>query len=253
MTDIFITSFYRLKFLKKTLKYIDERTEKGTYQIHIFDNGSDEETTDFLYQLLKKGKVSSIHLDNRNTGCLYNKGIFHMMVESSQKYYVVTDNDVYPPLLTPDWLSQMTFLMDKYEDVAFLAPQLPPIELQMPYEFNEDIAYCEAVGNTFKMVRRGVFPIKDFEPKLMAFGDDGKVCEDIKKYGYRSAFCRNIYCFHAGQCKNWGYETDQVNKDPRKIGYTRPFLYPIETLDTFEPFERLKIDSYIKRQNLDAK
>lgn len=247
MTDIFITSFYRKEFTRKSLRLIKERTEPGTYQIHIFDNGSDKETTDYLYSLLKAKEIASLHLDSRNTGCLYNKGIFHMMVESDKKYYVVSDNDVYPPKLEPDWLSRMTSIMDKYPQVAFLAPQLPPIQLQSPYAFDEDIALCEAVGNTFKMVRRDAFPLLGLKTKLMAFGDDGEVCKLVKEKGYHSAFCRDIYCYHAGQCENWGYNVEQINEDPRKAGYSEPFIYPIKNEETFEPIHELTVNFYIDK------
>lgn len=242
MIDIFITSFYRKDFTEKTLRLIEERTTPGSYQIHIFDNASDKETKDYLYSLLEAKKIASLHLDTRNTGCLYNKGIFHMMVESDSKYYIVSDNDVYPPMLTPDWLTQMKAIMDKYPQIAFLTPQLPPIQLQMPYAFNEDVVVCQAVGNTFKMVRRELFPIDRFKTKLMAFGDDGEVCKLVTEKGYQSAFCRRIYCYHAGQCDNWGYEEEQLGQDPRKAGYSTPFTYPLKNEETYEPIHELTMD-----------
>ncbi len=243
MTDIYVTSFYRKHFTERCLNEIHERTTSGTYQIHIFDNGSDTETRDYLYQLLHDKKITSVHLDSRNTGCVYNKGIFHMMTECDKPYYVVTDNDVFPPKLDPDWLSQMTKIMDEYQNLGMLAMQLPPQSLQMPVIdlANDAFVPCGAVGNTFKMVRRSAFPLDKFDPVIAQFGDDLKVSREMIKRGWVVAFCRHIYCWHAGQCVNWGYSPEQVAEDPRKENYGKPFIYePLSEL-TYEPPDELKI------------
>jgi hypothetical protein len=247
-----MSSFFRPDFTLESINKIHERTEPGTFQLHIYDNGSDLQTTDMLYDLLKSKKITSVTLDSRNTGCLYNKLIYHAMTETDQKYYVVTDNDIFPPLLTPSWLTQMVGIMDRQPEINVLAPQLPPTWLQEPYEVYEDVVYCKAVGNTFKMVRREAIPVKELMSvqKIGVFGDDGhfsRVADghfkdgknldyiDVNDKNKKVAFCKNIFCWHAGQCENWGYKPEEINKDPRKAGYGKPFLYePINNL-TYEP------------------
>jgi GT2 family glycosyltransferase len=233
MIDIFMTSFFRFDFTAEAIRLIHERTEPGSFQIHVYDNGSDQNTQDRLYDLLKAKKIVSLQLDSRNTGCLYNKSVFHAMTESSSKYLVVTDNDIYPPALTPDWLTQMVSIMDRHPELAFLTPQFPPQELSGPYQTLKDVVYCQAVGNAFKMVRRAYFPI--LEQKLNTFGDDGQVCLLAEKAGWKSAFCRNIFCFHAGQTTNWGYRPEEIALDPRKAGYGAPYSYELANNLTYEP------------------
>jgi len=238
MIDIFMTSFFRYDFTLESINKINERTEPGSFQIHVFDNGSDLNTQKSLFELLANKKIVSLHLDSRNTGCLYNKLVFHSMVETSSKYYVVTDNDVFPPALTPSWLTQMTGIMDRHMEIAFLAPQLPPTWLQEPYKSLEDVVYCKAVGNTFKMVRRALFP--PVQQHLNTFGDDGQVCQLTAERGWKTAFCKDIFCWHAGQCANWGYKPEEIAHDPRKAGYGAPFIYsPVNSL-TYEPPSSLK-------------
>lgn len=238
---IYMTSFFRKDFTEKSVKLIHERTTPGTFQIHIYDNGSDKETRDFLYSLLEKGLIVSLQLDSRNTGCVYNKVVFQAMTEYSQKYYCVTDNDILPPKLSPDWLSQMVSIMEAHPRLAFLTPQLPPQCLQEPDmgRVMDDIVYCKAVGNTLKLVRRNSFP--DLKPILGAFGDDAVVCKQVSTMGYDVAFCRNIFCYHAGQCDNWGYKKEEVDKDPRKSGYGKPFIYSMTNEETYEPFPDRRI------------
>jgi hypothetical protein len=159
------------------------------------------------------------------------------MVESKNDYYVVTDNDIYPPKLTPDWLSQMIAIMEKYYELAFLTPQILPVELMMPEELRDDIVFCGAVGNALKLVRRKAYPVDQYPQKLGAYGDDGMVSEIVRKNGWKVAFCRKIFCLHAGQCINWGYKPEEVAKDPRKKGYGAPFMVQTRE-DTFEPLDQ---------------
>jgi glycosyltransferase involved in cell wall biosynthesis len=236
MIDIYITSWLRPDFLSKTIDLLTERTTPNSYQLHVFDNASDEETKGLLLSYFNSGLIKSLHLDSRNTGCLYNKAVFHAMTESTSEYYVVTDNDVYPPKIDPDWLSQLIDIMDAHPDLAFLAPQLPPQFLQTPSnEPSGDIRYCEAVGNTLKVCRREAYPFGEYEQLVGKYGDDGKVCELVRKKGWKVAFARKVYCYHAGQCINWGYKHNEIDKDPRKSGYGKPFEYEVEDELTFIP------------------
>ena len=241
--QIFITSWFRPGFLSKTIEYIVERTIPGTFLINVYDNGSDKITRDMLNNYFESGVINSVTFDKRNTGCLYNKLVFHSMVESTDKYYCVTDNDVFPPKLSPDWLTQMIDIMERHPDIGMLAPQLPPQGLQMPYKVADDVVYAAAIGNTLKIIRRECLDkvISIIEQKIGAYGDDGLVSERIRQEGWTVAFCRNIFCYHAGQCTNWGYTPDQVAMDPRKGGYGKPYTYTLKNTETFEPTNDYKI------------
>ena len=232
MIPIYITSFFRYHFTIEAINKIHERTAAGTYEIHVYDNGSDPETQKNLYDLLQAKSITSLILDSRNTGCLYNKDIFDAMTVSDQEYYVVTDNDIYPPELSPDWLSQMADIMNKNPDIAMLSPQIPPIYLMGPGAIRNDIVLCDAVGNALKMVRKKAFP--HYDQKLNTFGDDGQLSLLVQKNGWRVAFCKNIFCFHAGQCINWGYKPEEIEKDPRKQGYGKPFICEVDE-KTYQP------------------
>jgi cellulose synthase/poly-beta-1,6-N-acetylglucosamine synthase-like glycosyltransferase len=240
MIDIYLTSFYRKDMTEKTVNSIHERTTPGTFQLHIFDNGSDKETRDYLYSLLVTKRIASLHLDSRNTGFLYNKLVYHAMTESSNPYYVVSDNDILPPKLEPDWLSQMIGVMDRHPHMAFLTPQLPPVFLQMPLDIDNEVVYCGAVGNTFKLVRREAFHIDNVRQRLDEVGDDNILSQVMRESGWRVGFCRNIYCYHIGQCPSWGYTQEQILMDRRRPEYGKPYMYDPLNTDTFEPPNCLK-------------
>ena len=233
--DIFLTSWRRPDFIKQTIESIHERTTAGTFKIHILDNESTSESRAVLSPYLDDGRVESILFHRTNTRCLWGKAVFHAMVNSTSPYYIVSDNDVLAPKLTPDWLSQMVGLMDEYKDLAFLTPQLPPQSLQEPYAKDGKVVYCKAVGNTFKMVRREAYPLGMYRQDTESFGDDGLVCSLVHEKGYKVAFCRNIFCLHLGQTFNWGYNSEDLKDDPRKQGYGAPFTYKVLDNDTYTP------------------
>lgn len=239
MTDIFITSWLRPDFTKRSIEHIVDRTDPGTYRIHVLDNQSSARTREPLLRMQDDGIITSLTLHSLNTKCLWGKAVFHAMVESKSKYYVVTDNDVLPPKLSGgDWLSRMVSIMDNNPELALLAPQLPPTWLQEPYaRKNADVVYCKAVGNTLKMVRREAYPT--YPQSMEKFGDDGMVSQLVTEAGYKVGFCADIFCLHLGQTDNWGYESEEINLDPRKAGYGAPYRYTPEDTNTFRPPQSL--------------
>lgn len=248
VTPIYITSFHRRHFTERCIREIIERTTRDTFELHLFDNDSmaDREDREFVYGLLDRGMVTSVHLDSRNTGCLYNKLVFHAMTTDDTRYYVVSDNDVFPPRLVPDWLSQMTDIMDRHPDLGLLAMQLPPQWLQGPTgEHDGEVVYATAVGNTFKMIRTEAMDkiLRNglVKQSLMAFGDDGMVSRHMQGFGWKVAFCRDIWCYHAGQCHDWGYRPEELARDPRKAGYGDPFVYEFEDESKYIPKEQWRL------------
>lgn len=236
-----MTSWNRLKFTVETISTIRTRT-KTPYDLTVFDNGSDEITKNVLFELHKKSYIDNLVFMGQNTGCLYNKFIYHAMTASDQKYYCVTDNDVLPPNLGDKcWLTEMTTIMDEHPELGMLALQLPPQVLQMPYAVSEDskVFYCRAVGNTFKIIRtRALEQVFTSYAKpntlLGEYGDDSLFSKLLSDYGFKIGFTAGLWCLHTGQCDNWGYEKDEIAKDPRKKGYGEPFVYEYNP-ETYEP------------------
>jgi len=246
-TPIYITSFHRRHFTERCVREIRERTAPGTYELHLYDNDcmADREDREFAYGLLEQGLVTSLHLDSRNTGCLYSKLVFHAMTTADTPFYVVTDNDVFPPKLEPDWLSRMLAIMESHKNIGLLAMQLPPQIFQRPKGYDGDVVYATAVGNTFKMVRTEtaslVLRADTLKQELMKFGDDTMLSSAMWAVGGSVAFCRDVWCYHAGQCERWGYREEEVAKDPRKAGYGKPFTYGFEDEEKYIPVERWRL------------
>ena len=234
MIPIFITSWRRIEFLKQVVQKIHERTTD--YELHVYDNASDRETTDWLIAAQRSGMVTSVTLDNRNTRCLYPKKVFHSMVSSNSEYYVVTDNDFIPCV---GWLEKLKAIMDRNPKIGCLALQYWPHWPMSPIAKYTDYVYCRAIGNTFKMCRREAMEqvIYGIPQSLDAFSDDSKISEALRSKGWATGFAIDAYCYNLElTVPNYGYKPEELAMDPRKIGYlSQPETYEPVNWETLEP------------------
>lgn len=235
---ICITSWNRVHFLEQVITKINERTKPGSFEIIVYDNASDLETRSYLQNCLQSNLISNVIFDNVNSGCLKPKIVFHSLVGQDEPFYVVSDNDILPPDLTPDWLEQMVTIMENNPDVALLTPQLPPVWLQEPYQRRGNIILAKAVGNTFKMCRRFAIP-EEFKQVTDRYGDDGVLCKLLSGRGWKIAFAADLFCYNLERTiDSYGYTKDQLAADPRKFGYdpdSKKHNYDPEDWKTLKP------------------
>lgn len=225
MIPIFLSSWNRLTFTKQVLRSIRERTEPDSYSLHVYDNGSEPDTQAFLCSKLEEREITSLHLDSRNTGCLFNKLVYHSMVPDDVDIYCVTDNDFIPCI---GWLPAMLKVMASNPDLALLTLDYYPRWPLQPMNDRGDYMACQAVGNTYKLCRRQAVEqvIHDIPQKMGAYGDDGLLCELLRKVGWEVGYIKGKYCFNLELTQyNWGYTEDQLKQDPRKAGYSEPIRY----------------------------
>ncbi len=229
---IYVLAWHRMDMTETCLRLLHERT-RYPHEVHLWVNSAWED--DIGYLLALDSLYDSIHLDKRNTCVWYPKGVQHMMTPADTPYYVLNDQDYYPPMLDGQcWLERMVAMMDKYTSLGCLAAQVPPQVLQMPIEVLPDIVTCRAVGNSLRITRRSAWPQAEFTQRLGGFGDDSILCKMMRDAGFHTAFMRGVYGLHAGQCHNWGYKESEIGMDPRKAGYGTPFKYDYDPL-TYVP------------------
>lgn len=237
--DIFITSHNRKEPLRQTLEALRTRTHHP-HRIHVFDNGSMEETRDYLYQEYTSGGIHSLILSSDNTKPYYPKPIFHSMVESSSDYYVVTDSDILPPDLGSEcWLTRLLSISERkltHTNLAILSAQVPPVWLYRPYGQDDEVVYCHAVGNMLKLVNRH-YARFTFQQRGM-FGDDELLCTQVHLQGYRVGYARNVFAQNIGQKPLWGYASpEEYADDPRKASEPPPLFVEPKDPQTFELHE----------------
>lgn len=229
---IYILAWHRMGMTERCLREIAERT-RYPHEVHVYVNSAWEDDVEALLKLAPY--YTSIHLDKRNTCVWYPKFIAHAMTTVDTPYYVLNDQDYYPPQLSgPCWLERLVRTMEEYSGLGVLAAQLPPQSLQGPIGPRDGYIVCRAVGNSLRLTRRAVWPQAEFKQELGKFGDDSILCGMIRSKGYDTGFSRDVYCLHAGQTRNWGYKPEELRKDPRKAGYGPPYTYDYDPL-TYVP------------------
>jgi hypothetical protein len=234
---IFMTSWHRPDFTWVALSQIAARTI-APHEVHVWDNGSAPEEQATLREIHQSKECHHLYLHAHNRGCCFPKGIYRALAGDAD-FFVLTDNDACPPKVTPCWLTELERIMRAHDELGCLALRCPPEWLQQPMpgdlDGTNEIVRCKAVGNQFKMIRSEAWP-HDWteETRGKTFGDDAILCDLMARDGWLTAFTRNIWCLHAGQCEDWGYTKSQVNEDPRKAGYGKPYTYKYNPL-TYEP------------------
>jgi hypothetical protein len=241
MTPIFITSWNRPEFTRRVINEIQNRTEVGTYSIHVLDNGSEKSTRVWLSHLQTSGEIDGLTLLKSNSACVHPKHVFSALVPDSCPYFVVTDNDFIPG---NGWLPKMLEEIERNPRLACLTAQYYPYWPMGPKEARADYVACQAVGNTFRLCRTA--EVKEATRQLPneygAYSDDGLISDRLRAMGFEVGFSRSVYCYNLELTEdNWGYTEDQLKEDPRKAGYTQPERYQPLDWETLAVPEQLRI------------
>ena len=232
---IFITTWHRVEMLERCLREIKERTITP-HEVIVFDNGSEAEEVKEIKELHAKKQCDSIILWPHNTGPYFPKAVFYSLTTAEDVYYVSNDADTYPPMVEPDWLARMIKEMDIFPDIGVMTPQLPPQRMLGPKYERGNHVVCTAVGNQLAMVRRSAWPVAQWPQESGKFGDDSLRSQRMEANGFLTAYMRDTWCMHGGQCEKWGYTEAQLAEDPRKANYDAPYYYVYE-IQTYKPVE----------------
>ena len=237
MIPIFVQSWHRWEFTRQVIKSIRERTAPGSYRLHVLDNGSDRDTVRGLIETFEASHIDSLHVEGRNTGCLWPKHVFHAMVPQDCEYYVVTDNDFIPCF---GWLEGLTGIMRNSPQLACLTLDYLPRWPLQPMQDRGIYFRTKAVGNTFKLCRRRAVDaaLRDIPQSIGKYSDDGMLSQALDSMGYEVGYAKGLWCFNLENLKdNWGYTAEQVKADPRKAGYGAQVRYLPTNWETLEPSE----------------
>lgn len=241
MTPIFITSWHRPAMTARVIRAIHDRTAPGSFSLHLYNNETDPGTRDLYSSLLGKNLLTSVTMDQRNTRCLYSKLVFHAMTPADCEYYVVTDNDFLPAV---NWLPSMLQIMDANPRLAMLVPFYWPYWPMQPTEDRGQYFTAQAVGNTFRVIRRAALDLIIHEVKqdLNAYGDDGLFSRLVQAIGWEVGIAKSIYTYNLEQTEeNRGYRPSESVKDPRTAGYGKHHRYEPMDWGTLAPPPELRI------------
>ena len=241
--DILITCYFRKHFTQKVLDYLIERT-KHPFRIIIVDNGSTDGTREMVqeYQTKYPGIFKKVILLPSNIGLQASKMVGMDFVES--EYFVNTDNDVLPPLLDPDWLSQQLDLIKRHPEYAAIAcrPQKMIGVGPIFKEAKEVVSNNMAGGHLRIMNTKAVRDVGGWLTTFENRAEEREICGKLIRAGFKIGFATNIRCYHLfgdeedkktqGQ-PNWGYPADvpHYHREGARIYATDDEVDPL----TFEP------------------
>lgn len=183
-----------------TKTFVDSLIKVGTPmdRIIVVDNGSTDETRDYLLTLPLGGRI--YNKGNQACGVAWNQGILHLQAEWS----VVMNNDLIVP---PHWIEHLIqTAIDN--NLQVISPAM--IEGELDYDFDAFAAESSVKMKTvFRhqtqhavcvAIHRSVFHEIGYfraNPKLLGF-EDTIFFHDLKKSSFKSAINGHVWLHHFG-------------------------------------------------------
>jgi len=208
--SIVMTSYLRLNYTEQTIKYLRERTDTP-FRLIVVDNGSDSSTQDMLIRGKKLGLIDDLVLLKENYGIHAAKNIGFSLVHGHD-FYVDTDNDIFVPKLTPDWLTHLYSLMSRNPDYGAIACQ-PQTFIGGISRLSEgkgvfETSHCGAVMRMMRVdaVRKAGGWEKVWDAKRNH--EEHYICGLLKGQGLKVGYANDIICFHPFHQEGtdkWGY------------------------------------------------
>lgn len=226
--DIILLTWNRISLLKKTLASIEERT-RSPYNLIVVDNFSQDGTQKFLRTETERGFIKTLILNDENIGQTraFNKAFDHVTSET----FIVTQDDLFPPDLTPDWLEQMDTILRKHPDhgaICMRVQRIPNVNFTDQGELTPCRSACPAYLRIQKKEDVLKFPNKFGDRMFHEAAHLQNLMHNIEK---KCSFTTNIWAHHASYMEpNKGY-----GKITGYLGYSAER----NKVPAYKPFQRI--------------
>lgn len=254
-TLVIIPSYNHVELLKKCLSHLNEQTRKGFSTI-IIDNGSNNETGEFISDYCNNNKDFYAMFLNDNTGFAHasNEG-FKYSITNNYKYSLLLNNDCYVEKDFVEILTNAIKQKDSYFAINPLMISYKDIELVddfgdsyniFGYAFQNKVAHkVTTITKNEKVFSAcgGASIYNNTILKEIGLLDENFFCylEDIdlsyraRIYGYEITTCHDARCYHVGSATSGSkYNDFKVSISARNniflIHKNMPFLQIIVNL-----------------------
>ena len=228
--DIFICSYLRPMFTEQTINYLVERT-KYPYRLFLINNGENDD----IAKVYEKEIFMTINM-SQNAGVTAAWNMALSLAES--KYFITSDNDIYVPESSPDWLLQMVGFMENNHDYGAIS--LHPhvvigaagLDPKSDKDF-EEVNMCGAVMrimNKYAVWAAGGWGNED-EPLIRPDRghEERTICSRLQAIGYKTGRTTRLRAYHpfGKGIGPWGYPKDippeQLGHNPELEEYVQQF------------------------------
>lgn len=223
VTDIVIATKDRAGLLRKTIRYIRQRTT-SPYRLTVIDDGSQDDEALRLLSGLERVVRKDI-----SGGIASNLRMLRSMGLSDP--LIFTDDDVLCPRLTPDWLSRLSSEMAARPSLGVLAlnnPQDFPEDTRRKVSSDGEVSLCLNVGATFAMIRSATLEAVNVQDGMQS--PVKQFCRMAVAQGFGVGYLTRCYCQHIGSASvRRGVD---IKRELRRVA-------PIDG-DTLEPREEYR-------------
>ena len=260
--DIILVTYNRSHFLKKAIDLIYERT-RYPHHLIVVDNNSTDDTEKVLKNARIVGKIHKyIKLpENKGLANGYSEGF----KEVESDYFITTQDDCFPPDLTPCWLERMLYLLKNNPDYVALSMRIQRIRHRNVDEFKDIIESPTSLASVFRIQKK-----EDIEI-IGGFGSrphwESTAFKDrVKPLKKKLGVVTGLYSDHAGFMEeNKGFAKDFTNyhtyaKEKVKQGEYQPYPVidektniPLKILTDRDAGEQFKREEYWNYWGVDKK
>lgn len=235
--DIFITTYLRQAYTEKTIEYLSERT-RSPYRLFIIDNGGNNEV---IEEAIKQNKIFLAVKASSNMGIHAAWNLALSMAES--EYFITSDNDIYVPDLSPDWLSQMVTFMNDRPDYGAISLH-PHVFIGIAGEDPndpEDVKEAPMCGAVMRIMRTELIRKIGGWEHVIRTGrnhEERTICSRIHDAGFKVGRAVRVRAYHPFGKEfggNWGYPK---NFTPEMQGHTpqlEPYVQQFDNIESYDP------------------
>ncbi len=199
LVSIVILSWNRPRSTRSTLQALADVPAGVPREVIVVDNGSGIQTGDDLMALQHQGLIDRLVLlpENRGTSPGYSAGF--RAADPRSSFYTKLDNDI--EILTPDWLKELTGLLDASPSVGIASTEivnhvgiqeLPVLRLETGHQVRDWIG-CPAGGGGMTF-RRSLY--EDIGGFRESYGEGLLLMPDDLEFFFRVRE-RNLKAYHA--------------------------------------------------------
>lgn len=225
--DIFVLTFLRQEFSSKCIKYLKERT-KTPYRLFVIDNGGNQHLAteaDFYIAL------------SSNVGVHAGWNIALSLAESD--YFITTDPDLLVPDLEPDWLAQLSSVMDANPGYGAISlhPHIFIGDVGIDQHYPEDVKERGHCGAVMRIMRtEAVREAGGWEHKIEAGRnhEEKTICSRLQTKGWKVGITPRIRAYHMFG-NNWGYPEEFTPEMQKHNPELKDYVKSFDNIEAYDP------------------